>query len=345
MKYRYHIGMDAHSRNSTFAVMDSKGRIMKIATVATTEKELLGFVRSLRGPKALTFEETMLSQWLYVLLKSEVDKLVVCDPKPNKRPGAKTDKIDAVELADLLRVGRLKPVFHTDDERIEQRTLVSGYNDLVQEIVRTKNRYSALYRQSAIRISGAQAYTDPGMIQTLPTSAQRIVAEPLLGQIELLESHKKVYQKKFAQNLKRFREMRLIKGIPGFGPVFANQMVGIVISPWRFSTKYKFFSYAMLVKHRQMSDGVAYGERKVYGNIQLKSIFKMATKVALSSENAFKRKYQQMILEGISQKAASNAVCRSLAATVLGVWKSGKKYDDHYREVMLRKKKGSHNRT
>ncbi|RLE44790.1 hypothetical protein DRJ25_06370, partial [Candidatus Woesearchaeota archaeon] len=94
----------------------------------------------------------MVSQWLYMLLKDEVDHLVVCDAKFNKRSGPKNDKIDATELADLLRVNRLKPVFHTDDAMAELRTLMSGYYDLMQEIVRTKNRYSALYRQSAIRI-------------------------------------------------------------------------------------------------------------------------------------------------------------------------------------------------
>ena len=106
MKHKYHIGMDAHSKNSTFAVMDNRGRVRQRATVATNETELLGFVRSVRGTKALTFEETMLSQWLYVLMKDEVDELVVCDPKPNKRVGAKTDKIDAIELADLLCCNR-----------------------------------------------------------------------------------------------------------------------------------------------------------------------------------------------------------------------------------------------
>jgi transposase len=333
MKHRYHIGLDAHSKNSTFAVMDRRGRLVQRATVVTNETELLGFVRSVMGTKALTFEETMLSQWLYVLLKEEVDKLVVCDPKPNKRIGAKTDKIDALELADLLRVGRLKPVFHTCDERAELRTLVSGYYDLVQEIVRAKNRYSALYRQSAIRIGGPKVYADPGMVKALPTRTQRFVAKPLLEQIELLERHKTVYKERFEQNLTRFREMRLIKGIPGFGPIFANQVVGIVVSPWRFATKYKFFSYAMLVKHRQLSDGVAYGNRRAFGNIQLKSIFKMAAKSVFNSDNAFGRKYKRMLSEGYTEKAARNAVARALAATVLGVWKSGKKYNDHHREV------------
>jgi transposase len=313
--------------------MDSRGRVLRKATVATNEGELLGFVRSLRSTKALTFEETMISQWLYVLLRDEVDYLVVCDPKPNKRIGAKTDKIDALDLADLLRVGRLKPVFHTSDERAELRTLVSGYYDLVQEIVRAKNRYSALYRQSAIRIGGSKVYEDTELVQALPTRTQKFVAKPLMEQIAMLERHKTVYQKSFERNLKRYREMQLIKGIPGFGPVFANQVVGIVVSPWRFATKYKFFSYAMLVKHRQLSDGIAYGNRKAFGNIQLKSIFKMAAKSVIRSDNAFGRKYERMLSEGRTDKAARNAIARALAATALGVWKSGKKYNDHHREV------------
>jgi len=233
----------------------------------------------------------------------------------------------------LLRVDRLKPVFHTSDERAELRTLVSGYSDLVQTIVRAKNRYSALYRQSAIRIGGPKVYADAELVQALPTRTQKFVAKPLLEQIAMLNRHKAIYHKKFEQNLKRYREMRLIKGIPGFGPVFTNQVVGIVVSPWRFATKYKFFSYSMLVKHRQLSDGVSYGNRKAFGNSQLKSIFKMAAKLVVRSDNSFGRKYEQMLVQGCTRKAAHNAVARALAATVLGVWKSGKKYNDHHREV------------
>jgi Tfp pilus assembly protein PilN len=57
MRYKYHIGLDTHSTNSTFAVMDNRGKVLRIATVATSERELLGFLRSLRGTKALTFED------------------------------------------------------------------------------------------------------------------------------------------------------------------------------------------------------------------------------------------------------------------------------------------------
>jgi hypothetical protein len=182
------------------------------------------------------------------------------------------------------------------------------------------------------------------MVSALPTRTQRFVAKPLMEQIELLEEHKERYQEKFEKNLERFKEMRLIRGIPGFGPVLTNQVVGIVVSPHRFATKYKFFSYAMLVKHRQMSDGVVYGNRRAHGNIQLKAVFKMAAKAAIGSKNAFRRKYERMLAGGSKEHAARNAVARALAATVLGVWKRGRKYDDHYREVMPRPR-GCRNRT
>lgn len=336
MKYRYHIGLDAHSRNCVFAVMDSEGRLEERAKIPTTDGELVRYVKRWRSPVALAFEETTISQWLYVQLKDEVEHLVVCDPKANKRPGAKTDRIDAVELADLLRVGRLRPVFHTDDKRVELRALVSGYSDLIQEIVRAKNRYKAIYRQSAIRLGSGRCYANQEMLDVLKNRYQRFVARSLLEQIALMEEHKKSYRDLFERNMMRFREMKWICSVPGMGLIGTNQVVGIVVSPWRFATKYKFISYSMLTKHSQMSDGVEYGKRRVHGNAQLKSIFRQAALSAtrVSKENAFRRKYKSMLQRGASERAARNAVARSIAATVLAVWKRGKNYSDRYREVM-----------
>jgi len=110
---RYNIGLDAHSQTCSFVVMDPKGHILLRKRVETTEAEILEVIRSLKGTKALTFEESTLSQWLYILLKDEVDELVVANPVAiAKSSAAKNDFLDATELADLLRVGRLKSVFH-----------------------------------------------------------------------------------------------------------------------------------------------------------------------------------------------------------------------------------------
>jgi len=141
------IGLDAHSNTCFFVVLGKTKRILKKLRVTTNESNLLAFVRGVKGPKKLVFEEGVMSQWLFLLLKDEVDELVVCQPK--EHDGPKNDEKDAWDLADLLRVGRLKSVFHADNELMNLRTLVSGHDDLIDEITREKNRLKALFRQVA----------------------------------------------------------------------------------------------------------------------------------------------------------------------------------------------------
>lgn len=336
-KILHFIGLDAHSRNCFFVVMSSDGRVLKRIKVQTSEVNILEVVRSVKGPKALATEESTLAHWLFLLLKDEVDELVICAAALNvKKGGAKTDFRDAAELADLLRVGRLIEVYHEDSWRMELRTLVSGYVDVRDDLVRMKNRYKALFRRSGVPTDKPDFYRKAEYTSLLPNNALRFVAEPLQAEIEILEGIKSSYVDEFRRNQKLYKEIALLAGIPGIGTIWANELVGIMINPNRFANKYRLNSYAMLIKHRQQSDGRTYGMKRSYGNTELKLIFKAAALTAIRSKNAFQRKYELMLLNGSSINAARNAIARAIAATVLAVWKSGKKYDDHYREEQQR---------
>ena len=229
MKY---IGLDAHSKECFFVVLGKRGKVLRRARVRTNETDILDIIQSVRGKKALAFEEGVLSQWLYVLLKDKVDDLVVCQPE--ERRGPKTDKIDAGEIADLLRVGRLKSVFHADNDLMHLRTLVSGYTDVIQELVRSKNRYKALYRQIAIPTSGAAFYSSTDMLSLLDTDIKRYVACTLFEQIDLLENQRQGYVERFESNVRKYKPIKLLTSIPGFGPVRANQAVAVMVTPYRF---------------------------------------------------------------------------------------------------------------
>jgi transposase len=330
-----YIGMDAHSRENFFVVVDKKGRVLRTQSVKTTDASILEFVRSINGRKALAIEECSLAHWLYLLLKDEVDELVVCQPPSHK--GAKTDKIDAEKIAQLLRCGMLKSVFHADSEYTELRTLVSGYSDVVQEIVRAKNRYKSLFRRVAIVGEGQNFYSNKEIISDLKTSVAMFVARNLSAQLEVLEQQKEEYIKQFETNVGKYKDIKRLTTIPGIGPVRANQIVAIVVTPHRFQNKYHFFSYAMLTNHNQISGGKLYGHQRVHGQRALKAVFKSAMFASMRSQTSFKRKYDAMIATGSTQKGARNAIARTLAATVLGVWKSGENYNDKYKEVTQRR--------
>jgi len=54
---------------------------------------------------------------LYDVLTPHVTKIVVCNPRKNAllKEGSKRDKIDARKLAELLRVGLLRPLYHGEN--------------------------------------------------------------------------------------------------------------------------------------------------------------------------------------------------------------------------------------
>ena len=149
---KYYIGLDAHSTTSTFAVVDENGQCILRETVKTSEQSLVHVINKIHGERHMTFEESTISQWLYLQLKDKVDNLLICNPTyVAKKQGAKTDFRDALHLAQELRTNHLQPVFHDTSHWMEIRTTVSGYLDIVEEIVRFKNRLKAVFRAAAIQ--------------------------------------------------------------------------------------------------------------------------------------------------------------------------------------------------
>ena len=64
------------------------------------------------GSVHLTFEEGSLSQWLFDLARPLVDELLICNAKHSSSVSNKSDKADALRLAQYLRAGLLKAVYH-----------------------------------------------------------------------------------------------------------------------------------------------------------------------------------------------------------------------------------------
>ena len=283
-----YIGLDAHSTTSTLVSLNEAGKVISRCQVDTTEKNILGFVRSQKGKTKLVVEESSISQWIYALLNREVDELVVCHPGYiGKRQGPKNDLQDAIHLANELHCGHVTPVFHEQSKMMELRALVSAYSDVVSEIVRAKNRYKSLFRSEAIPAPGTKIYNAPERIKELSTSTGRFVAENILAQIKRLEEIKEKYLLTFKRNMKMHSELKRLDSIPGIDCVRAHIIAAIICSADRFKNKHKLWAYSMLVKHRQESDGKNFGFKSIQGRRELKATFLgVAEKWALARKAA-----------------------------------------------------------
>ena len=126
----YYVAMDVHSATIVIAVLNGAGKVVMESVVETGAERVRGFLKQLRGKVYVTFEEGTQANWLHDVVRPLVTEVLVCDPRHNKllQSGNKSDRVDAHKLAELLRNGALKAVYHGDNGMQMLQELVRGYD-------------------------------------------------------------------------------------------------------------------------------------------------------------------------------------------------------------------------
>ncbi len=158
MKPPKYIGMDVHKATSVVAVLDSVGNVVAEAIIETKGSTILDFLKSQRGALHVAFEEGTQAAWLFDLIHPHVTRVIVCDPRKMVRQGNKADKVDARLLAERLRSGGLKPIYHGERSIRAVKELALSYISVVGDGTRIKNRLKALFRGRGIECSGTGLY-------------------------------------------------------------------------------------------------------------------------------------------------------------------------------------------
>src|SRR5258708_6837503 len=186
-----YIGMDVHKESISIAVRNDIGKIVMECVIETKANVILDFIHGLRGELQVTFEEGTWATWLYDLLKPQVTKLVVCDPRKNSRQGNKNDRIDARELSDRLYMNKLSSVYHGGAGIRTLKELARSYLTISKDLARVMTRVKAIYRSWGIPCAGKQVYAPPHRAEWLAKIAQVGVlhrAEVFYQQLDALRS-------------------------------------------------------------------------------------------------------------------------------------------------------------
>src|SRR5690349_1725105 len=192
MSQEKYIGMDVHAATISAAVKNAEGKLLMECVLETKAATILEFIQGLRGTLALTFEEGTLATWLHDLLKPHVNRLVVCDPRKNAlmREGNQNDRVDARNLAELLRTNQVKAVYHGKHGTRALKELGRSYLTLTKDTTRVMNRIKSVYRSWAIACAGTSVYSRRHRAEWLAQLVEpgvRIRAEHLYQQLDSLE--------------------------------------------------------------------------------------------------------------------------------------------------------------
>jgi transposase len=312
----------------------------------TKAATILQFIQGMRGNLHITFEEGTWAAWLYDLLKPHVTKVVVCNPRRNAllKEGNKSDQIDARKLAELLRAGLLRSVYHGETGIRALKELARSYLTISKDLNRVMNRLKALYRSWAIPCSGMQVYAPrhrSEWLSKITEAGVRRRAEICYHQLDALQALRQEVRRDLLAESRKHSATKLLCQIPCIGPIRAALLVALIQTPWRFRTKRQLWAYSGLAIETHSSAEYHY----VAGQLQrskkrlmlrglnenhnhdLKNIFKAAATRAGSCAGPFHEFYEVLLAKGMKSSMARLTLARKIAAITLIVWKKGVRFD------------------
>lgn len=343
----YYVGLDVHKATIAIAALDVSGKLVKQSIIETATRAVREFFAGLRAEIHVTFEEGNHAAWLFDIVEPLVQRVLVCNPKHNKRRMGRqrNDRVDAKQLAELLRLNALKGVYHGEHGTRTLKPLVRSYECFVTDLTRVKNRLKAIYNAQAIVNRRQELYHTSkrqSWLEKLKNPGQRVRAELLFLQLEELKKHKRAAQKALLVESKRHAAEKILSQVPELGPVRVAQLIATIDMPYRFRTKRPFWKYLGFAvettsssNHEVIEGRVQRRKKQVVQtrglnedyNRRLKSLFKSAASHACGC-GVYKEYYEGLLRTGMRAEMARLAVARKLAATVLAVWKSGESFDE-----------------
>jgi hypothetical protein len=340
-----YVGLDVHQASTVTTVRSDTGRVLARTTVPTEARALRDYFRDMRGPIHVAFEEGTQAQWLHDLLVPLVQDVVVCNRRGERPQGHKADAADADELADLLRCGRLRAVYHGSPQRAKLQELARTYTNLVQDATRVMLRLKALFRARAIRTPGKAVYRGAeraAWLQQLSEPGVQFRAEMLYAELEVLQRLRPKAKAALLAEARRDPAWAMLRSIPYFGPVRVALLLATLQTPWRFRTKRQLWAFAgFAVVTRTSGEFEVVHGRRVRRRRQLvqtrglnrnhnpiaKAVFKAAANAATGRPGALRDWYAGLLARGMREDLARVTLARKLAAVWLHVWKRGVPYD------------------
>lgn len=344
-----YIGMDVHKESISIAVMNSVGKIVMECVIETKASTILQFINGLRGDVQVTFEEGTWAAWLYDLMNPRVTRIVVCNPRKIAllKDGSKSDRIDARKLAELLYLNKLNSVYHGEHGIRTLKELARSYLTITKDVTRVMNRLKALYRSWGIPCVHKEVYAPAHRSEWLGKITEAGVrrrAEHYYQQLDVLRLLRQEVRRDLLEEGKKHKAWKLLRQIPGIGPIRAALSIALIQTPHRFRTKRQLWTYSGL--GLETHDSAQY--RVVEGQLQrskkpvtlrglnenhnhdLKDIFKGAAMRASTAAGPLHDFYAALLAKGRKPTMARLTLARKIAAITLIVWKKEVRFDANH---------------
>jgi transposase len=314
----WYLGIDLHRLTVVIAGVNDSGEAMNAVTIRCEQTDSIRQAVEKLGDFRAVIEATGTYRWLYDLLRP-YGTIVLAHPlrlRAMIQRRSKTDKLDAMLLANLLRINQI-PLAYIPPESYQQlRDLTRNRARLVQEMAVAKIKLRALLarqnRQAPYRVPFGKrglawfGKQDFGPMENLVRDELVLRLEHYCKQLVILEAH--------VVNLRgAFPQVETLIEIHGIGLYSALLIVGELGEVDRFHTAKQVGAYAGLTARVNQSGGHCYrGSITRQGSPWLRWILVEAAMHAVR-EDAALRNFYTRVRKRASAKIARVAAARKLA--------------------------------
>ena len=274
-----YVGLDVHKREITACFIDASGTKQKTLTFPLTRARLEAFARvTLRDSDHVALEATTNCWAVADVLRPCVARVVVSNPMATKaiaQAKVKTDKVDALVLAQLLRCDYLPDVWHPDDETRRMRQLSGRRAALVQQRTAVRNRIHSVLAMRLIETpdtlfgkEGQQWLQDQLASGKLDAEAVLLITSDL-ALLEAFGKQIEVLDQRLVEHAWQDQRVRLLITLPGVDVTVAEALLAALGDFSRFKTPEQAASYLGLVPSTRQSAAKCYhGPITKQGNVQ-----------------------------------------------------------------------------
>lgn len=268
------IGLDVHKRETEACVIDQAGDVLHRQRFATTREALEAFARHQLGPDTAVALEATTNTWGVIeILAPFCDRIVPSNPMRTRaiaEAKVKTDQVDALVLAQLLRTDFLPSIWIPDAKTRTMRALTTRRATLVSDCTRLKNRLHAVLHQRLIPVPGDELFSPKGRQWLAALVLDPFGREALDSDLRLLEASERELEaitRTIAQQAHADQQIRLLMTLPGVQLAVASTLLAALGDVSRFKDGDHAASYLGIVPStKQSADHCYHGPITKHGN-------------------------------------------------------------------------------
>jgi transposase len=280
---RMFVGLDVHKKYIEVAIVDEEGAVTEQERIENEPGLIEEFSNRLSNAD-MVMESSSTWYWLYEIL-SRKHKVVVSNPAKTKAIASaklKTDKVDALMLANLLRGGYIAESYVPSRRVMSLRELVRFRANLIRMRSSVKNRVHAYLLMNNIKIGGSP-FTK-GFLEEL-RKVEDVRVEGYIRIIERLNLEIHEASKIICSEALSDENARLLMTIPGISFYSALLLISEIGDIGRFPDSAHLVSYAGLASSTHSSGGTTYhGRITKVGSPYLRWVLNQCTWVHVRNE-------------------------------------------------------------